>query len=200
MSRHSASELGDAGMEARESIRTKQAAAEDNTASPMPIGTWRTLCGDVVFDDEFYGGDPISGVDVTTYNADVGSRAAVSPSAGLARSITDMGALFSGIQSPPAALARNITNVSGLSSPLGALHSPSSSKLICSPVASVRGKHTLLKRSSGAASPLRISSPGVHPSSPRVRSPCARVGSPLVRSPRARVGSPLAGSLREARR
>ena len=197
---HSASALGDEGMEARESIRTKQAAAEDNTAPQMPIGTWRTLCGDVVFDDEFYGGDPISGVDVTTYNAEVGSRAAVSPSAGLARSITDMGALFSGIQSPPAALARNITNVAGLSSPLGALHSPSSSKLIFSPVASVRGKHTLLKRSSGAASPLRISSPGVHPSSPRVRSPCARVSSPLVRSPRARVGSPLAGSLREARR
>jgi hypothetical protein len=189
MSRHIASELGDGGMEARESIRTKQAAAEDNTASPMPIGTWRTLCGDVVFDDEFYGGDPISGVDVTTYNADVGSRAAVSPSAGLARSITDLDALLSGIQSPPAALARNITNVAGLSSPLGALHSPSSSKLaICSPVASVRGKHTLLKLSSGAASPLRISSPGLHPSSPRVRSPCVR------------VSSPLAGTLREARR
>ena len=144
--RHIASELGDEGMEARDSVRTKHAADADDTtcAPPMPISTWRTLCGGVEFDDEFVGGDPICGVDVTTYDADVGSRAAASPSAGLARGITDLDALLSGIQSPPAALARNITNVAGLSSPLGALHTPSSSKLICSPVASVRGKVGIL--------------------------------------------------------
>jgi hypothetical protein len=168
MSRHSVSELGDEGMEARDSTKheASHAAAEDNTGtSRMPISSWRTICGDV--DVTTLCGH----VDVTTYNVDVGSRAAASPSAGLARNITDLDALL-GMQSPPAALARNITDVA--SSPLGAMHVPSSSKLICSPV--------------------RTSSPGVHTSS-RLKSPHARVSSPLVR-----VGSPLAGSFREARR
>jgi hypothetical protein len=55
------------------------------------------------------------------------------------------------------------------------------------------------RQKSKRQSPARISSPGVHASSPRVSSPRARVSSPLVRYPRARVGSPLVTSLREAR-
>ena len=124
--------------------RRKAAAQATPGPATTPRGAWRTPSGGVVLDG---GQDPLFGIDVIEHDGDAGTAAPSpppslgapleSPSAGLARHITDVRCLHS----PPAGLARYATDIGSTDSPLASdawtvkgLQTPRSSKVLCSPL------------------------------------------------------------------